>query len=198
MRFLPIIGVLASTALAQVPSSDLANMREDMRLLNQRVGELSLRVEQLERENASLQKKADTGNVAYASMAQLNEAVAELTRSYKAAIASSKTETLQHVAAQMERLGNQTNAAIDSLARATGRSSSTVASSSGPSASAPISGFSEIYPKEGISYTVVKGDTLAKIVQKTGGKREDIINANKLVDPSKIQVGQTLFIPIAK
>ena len=50
----------------------------------------------------------------------------------------------------------------------------------------------------GIVYTVQKGDTLAIIAKKTGAKQQDIVNANKLTDPSRITVGQQLFIPGAK
>lgn len=48
------------------------------------------------------------------------------------------------------------------------------------------------------TYTVQKGDTLARIAKKTGGRVQDIINANKITDPALIQVGQTLFIPQSK
>jgi LysM repeat protein len=58
--------------------------------------------------------------------------------------------------------------------------------------------FTEDYPKEGVSYTVQKGDNLALIAKKTGAKQQDIINANKISDPSRIAVGQTLFIPGGK
>ncbi|MFA5264605.1 MAG: LysM peptidoglycan-binding domain-containing protein [Opitutaceae bacterium] len=196
MRFWFFTALILSAAVAQVPgtSADLANMREDVRLLSQRVGELTLRVEQLERDNSALQRKADTGAQAYATVAQLNEAVAEMNRLLKAAIASSKEETLQHVAAQMEKLASQTNEAIESLAR---RQSARVAAPS-QSGVVAIGGFSDNFPKEGIKYVVQKGDTLAKIAQKTGAKTDDIINANKISDPSKIQVGQVLFIPGAK
>jgi LysM repeat protein len=39
---------------------------------------------------------------------------------------------------------------------------------------------------------------LALIAKKTGASARDITNANKIVDPSRIQVGQTLFIPGGK
>jgi LysM repeat protein len=58
--------------------------------------------------------------------------------------------------------------------------------------------FSDDYSKEGVSYTVQKGDTLALIAKKTGAKQQDIINANKIADPARIAVGQTLFIPGGK
>ena len=43
-----------------------------------------------------------------------------------------------------------------------------------------------------------KGDSLGVIARKTGGKAQDIIDANKIMDPSRIQVGQVLFIPGGK
>lgn len=176
---------LASAALAQTPSPqvELANLREDVRGLVQRVGDLTLRLEQLERDNAELRSKAGATEKNSATLAQLNAAVADLNREFKSAVASAKTETLQQVGAQLEKLANQTNAAIDSLAKA-------------QATRAPVqAAFTENYPKEGVSYTVQKGDTLAVIAKKTNAKQQDIINANKLTDPSRLTVGQTLFIP---
>ena len=57
---------------------------------------------------------------------------------------------------------------------------------------------SEDFPKEGINYTVQNGDSLAVIAKKNNAKQQDIINANKISDPSKIRAGQTLFIPQGK
>ena len=96
-----------------------------------------------------------------------------------------KSEALAQVAVQMEKLANQTNAALESLAKAQA------------SRSAPPAAFPETYSKEGVSYSVQKGDTLALIAKKTGAKPQDIVNANKLSDPSRLVVGQNLFIPTA-
>lgn len=180
-----LAGAFAVTAAAQTasPQLELANLREDVRGLTQRVGELSLRMEQLERENTELRAKTNVREKSYATLAQLNDAVADLNREIKSAATGAKNEALQQVAAQMEKLANQTNAALDSLAKT--------------QATRPAvqTTFSENYPKEGVSYTVQKGDTLALIAKKTGARQQDIINANKLSDPSRIVVGQTLFIP---
>ncbi len=173
--------VLAPAAPAQNLQYEVAGLREDIRGLVQRVGELNLRVEQLERENAELRRGAASKD--FATITQLNEAVADLNRTISAATASSKSETLQQVAAQMERLAKQTNAAIDSLAK-------------GMATRPAVNNiFTEDYPKEGLSYTVQKGDTLSSIATKHSAKVQDIINANKITDPRSIQVGQTLFIP---
>lgn len=165
---------------------DFANLREDVRGLTQRVGDLTLKLEQLERENAELRERARAANRAYVTLAQLNDAVADVNRNLRSAVGAAQSETLEKVGAQMEKLAKQTNTAIDSLAKA--------------QATRPAvqSGFAENFSKEGISYTVQKGDTLAVIAKKTGAKQPDIINANKISDPSRITVGQTLFIPGGK
>src|SRR5258708_1125876 len=71
---------LATAALAQNPPSQIefANLREDVRGLTQRVGELSLRLEQLERENVELKLRAGSLNQSYVTVSQLRDAMAEL------------------------------------------------------------------------------------------------------------------------
>ena len=177
---------LGATAFAQSPQIEFANLREDVRGLTQRVAELTLKLEQLERENSELRQRASTADRSYATMAQVNEAVGEVRASIRSAVGAAKSETLQQVAAQMEKLGKQTNAALADLAK--NQATRTVVQTN----------FTEEYSKEGVSYTVQKGDSLAVIAKKTGAKQQDIINANKLSDPSRITVGQTLFIPGGK
>jgi Membrane proteins related to metalloendopeptidases len=172
-----------SGQVAQSPAVMLANMRQEVDLLTQRIGELSLRVEQLERQNAELAKAAAGAQRNLATISQLNTAIADLTRDIKAASAQTKSEVLAVVATQMENLAKQTNAALDAVAK--NRAAAQVV-------------FSDNFPKEGVTYTVQAGDTLSRIAQKTGARLNDIINANKIVDPTKVQVGQVLFIPGGK
>jgi LysM repeat protein len=180
---------LTASAFAQSSSAqvELANMREDIRGLVQRIGDLSLRVEQLERESSDLRRKASEGSRATATVAQLNEAVADLNRSIKSAVGSSQNETLQIVSAQLEKLGKQTNAALESLSKS---------QSVRPIATTPATGDDRV--KESGTYTVQKGDSLASIAKKTGARQQDIVAANKISDPSLIKVGQTLIIPGSK
>ena len=183
-----LVGALTAAPLAaQSGNVDLANLRQDVALLVQRVGDLALRVETLERENAALRKQVAASGSSAATVAQLNDAVADLNKTIRAATAESQRETLQKVAVQMEALARQTNAAVESVARSSNARSTVTAPT-----------FNENYPKEGITYTVERGDTLSSIAQKLGANLRDIINANKITDPTKIQVGQTLFIPGAK
>jgi LysM repeat protein len=183
-----LVAIPAPALLAQSAAVEFANMREDVRLLTQRLGELQLRVEQLERENGDLKAKSAGAAQSYATIAQLNEAIADLNRAIKAGNAATKAETLQQVSVQMEKLAERTNAALASIAKGGGPR--------GPAA-APAT-FSDDFPKEGVPHVVQTGDSLSSIARKYGAKTQDIINANKISDASKIQVGQTLFIPGGK
>jgi LysM repeat protein len=195
---------LASAALAApfgatraAAQAEIADMHEDIRGLSQRVGDLSLRVEQLEHENAELKAKVRglEGGRDVVTTAQLNGAVADLNASVKSAVESSRTEILEQVARQMEVLAKQTNAALDSLARP---GTPAVQARPVPQAEPAKPAFGSSYPKEGVSYTVAKGDTVGLIAKKTGARAQDIIDANRLADPSRIQAGQVLFIPGGK
>lgn len=171
-------------------------MREDVHGLTQRVNELSLRVEQLEHENAELKASVGTLNKGsdYATTAQLNTAISDLNAAIKTSVAASRAEILEHVATQMEVLAKQTNAALDSMAKSTEPASPRALASAGSPGAAKAT-FGDSFPKTGIKYTVLKGDTVALIAKKTGAKIQDIIDANRLADPSRIQVGQVLIVP---
>jgi LysM repeat protein len=171
-----------TTHAQQSMGAELANLREDVRLLTQKVGSLSLKVEELERENSALRAQTANSAQAYATVQQLNEAVVSLDRAIKAGDAA----TAASAASQIKKLGDATNAALDSLAKGAAQRAAVQTT------------FSDNFPAEGISYTVQKGDTLSTISRKTGAKLSDIINANKIADPTKVRVGDTLFIPGGK
>jgi len=177
--------LIAAVACAQPPPTtvDFANLQEDVRGLSQKVNELTLQVEQLQPRAGAASASPDAAS--YATQIQLNAAVAELNRAIQAAAAAAEADTLTQVGAQIQELTKQVNAALAAAGRKTV-----------PPASEPA--FSTDYPKTGESYTVQKGDTIAVIAKKTGAKRQDIINANKIADPSRIQAGQILFIPESK
>jgi LysM repeat protein len=174
-------------ARSQVTPVDWANIQEDVRGLSQRVGELTLRVEVLEHDNAKLRAELKTQPVDEVTVAQLNTAVADLNTAIHSAVATSKTEILEQVGNQMEKLARQTNAALDSLAKVQG-------SQSAAAVAPPDAGYLKGQP----TYTVQKGDSIDQIARKTGAKSQDIIAANKIADPSKIMVGQILVIPGGK
>ena len=187
-RYGGLLAMLAGSAWAQTGTEnnlrvELANLRQDVMLLTQRVGELTMSVEQLNRDNSSLQAKTSQN---YVTLEQLNRSVADINRAMQVGLAEQKREVLAQVGGQMERLAKQTQAAIDALAK------------NQATRPAVQTTFTEDFPKEGVNYTVQSGDTLSGIAKKTGAKLQDIRNANKIVDDAKIRVGQTLFIPQGK
>jgi len=187
LRYAGLSAVLTSAVWAQTAFDntrvEVASLRQDVLMLTQRLGELTMTVEQLTRDNTSLQAKA---NQSLVTLEQLNRAIADVNRTWQNALAEQKRETLSHVSAQMEQLAKQTQAAIDALAK------------NQATRPAVQTTFTEEFPKEGVNYTVQAGDTLSGIAKKTGAKLQDIRNANKIADDTKIRVGQTLFVPQGK
>jgi len=199
-----LAAALALPARAQISAVDWANLQEDVRGQNQRLGELSLRIELLEHENAKLRAQARTQPVDAVTVAQLNTAVADLNTAIHSAIATSKTEILEQVGTQMEKLARQTNAALDSLAKAEGANPAPRSPGPARAAIAPVATPAADTPADSprskgqASYTVQKGDSIDQIARKTGARAQDIIAANNLTDPSRIRIGQTLVIPGGK
>src|SRR5665213_857442 len=155
---LPVV-LLAASASAQAPPSaiDMANLQEDVRGLTQRVNELSLRVEQLEHQNNEARPSGEAASQGYATLVQLNAAVAELNHSIATAAAASKSDTLDALAAQMQKLVRQVNA--------------TLAKNSSAAGPADVAAVADV-PKTGISYVVQKGDTVELIAKKAGAKAQ--------------------------
>ena len=103
---------LQLSAQANSPTFELASLREDVRMLSQRVNELSLRVEQLERDNNELRSKAGG---TYVTIAQLDEAIADIQKTLQAAMQDQRRETLQQVSGQLGKLADETQAAISAV-----------------------------------------------------------------------------------
>jgi LysM repeat protein len=186
-----------SPALAQPTAADFVALTEQVRDLSDQTGKLMLRIEGLERDNTRLRdqntaltRRLDEAGRATVTPAQLNAAIADL----RTLVQSGDQATRDQVNAQIKKLADQTNAALDAIAKGSApRPADTPITST---VTPPV--FSDNFPKDGIAYTVQSGDSLAKIAQKTGAKQADIINANKLTNPSKLQAGQKLFIPGGK
>ncbi|RKX35456.1 MAG: peptidoglycan-binding protein [Verrucomicrobia bacterium] len=167
------------------PQYQIANIEEDIRVLDERTRSLSLQIEQVTRENSELREKVDRVDELTASIvtvAELNRAVAEATRGYQ----SGDREMLLKVTKQVEQLAKQTQAAIDSLAEGVANR---------PLPRKPKVNFPSDYPPNGIMHTVQSGDTLSSIASRFDSNVGWIQNANKISEPRDLQVGQTLFIP---
>ncbi len=185
MRSLIVLLILGLIPAWGQSNVEFANLREDVRLLSQRVGELMLRVEQLERENGELRQQADGAARELVTVAQMNEMLADINRSVKAMVAAAKVESTELINRRIEQLAQQTDQAIAAVNRA-----------QGTRITAPPRTVDAT--TKGISYTVQKGDTLSLIARKTGSRLQDILAANNLSEASTIIPGQVLFIPGGK
>jgi LysM repeat protein len=173
-----VVAVAPLHAGAQDISAIIAGLREDIRILDERTRSLTAEIEQLKRENRGLREQAASGQ--YVTLAQFNSSLAELERALRAG----DRELALQLTQQMERMAKQTQAAIDTVAKAAGSRAPTQTIQ-----------FTSDFPATGTTYVVQPGDTLSSIAQRFGSAVRDIQNANKIADATKLQVGQTLFIP---
>lgn len=160
----------------------MAGLREDVRIMTQRVGELMLRIEQLERENQALRRSTD-GLDSFATVADLNSAVADLSQ----AIDSGDKKTQANALGAIQELAKQTNKSVASVAQGI-NAARTVTTPT----------FDNNFEKTGVTYTMQAGDTVSSVASRFDSTVKDIINANKIANPRTVQVGQTLFIPGGK
>lgn len=181
LRPLPFVAVVFAMAVPALRAQDysimLAGLREDIRILDERTRSLTVEIEQLKRENNALRSQ---GDVNYVTMAQMTAALADLERALRAG----DKELAIQLTQQMERLAKQTNTALDALAKGSARNTAPAVQFTPLPANTP-----------GTTYEVQSGDTLASIASRFNSSVKDIQNANKIADPTKLQVGQTLFIP---
>lgn len=170
----------------------VANLNQDVNQLSQQVRALRLEIEQMHRENQQLRSQmaaATSNQQTEVQISSLSSAIDALRREYQAADAAQKEQILAEMTRQMSAFAKETQGAINTVAEAVG---------SQPQVTTPVH-FSSDYPKTGITYTVRSGDTLSKIAREQGSNIKHIQNANKIVNPARdLQVGQTIFIPIAQ
>lgn len=191
-----VAGISLQNSLAAAQSDSLrvtvANLNQDVSLLAQQVKTLRLEIEEMRRENDRLRSQVASDRADRDTEAQidsLSSAIETLRREYRDADATQKQEIIAEVTRQVEALAEETEQAINVVADAVGAQ---------PQVNTPVH-FSEDYPETGITYTVRSGDTLSKIARKHGSTIKHIQNANKIVNPARdLQVGQTIFIPIAQ
>lgn len=176
----------AAACATQAQSAALADMQQDFALIKREVGQLRLEVEQLRLENerlsAALKKSLSSG----ASAEGMNAMATTLRSEMAAKDESAKREVLAQVRREMESMASQVNSNLGKLASAVG---------SRPQ-QASVPSFSNNYPQNGVTHTVVSGDTLSGIARKYGSRVKWIQDANRIADPSRgLMVGQTIFVP---
>ncbi len=188
--------------------AQIAALREDIRGLSAMVREQNLVIEEIQRRHraseermreyeAALRDLRESRNQAsgnFATMNQVNRALEELNENVGRASRDQRREIIDQVSRQIDELARETQRAMDTLARNVSSRSSAPAVAPEPESTSRPS-FSDDYPSEGVSYTVQSGDTLSAIASRFDSRISDIRNANRIEDPNRLQVGQTLFIP---
>ena len=176
-------GALAGSLNAQ--NTALIDLRQDVNLLRREVGELRLEVEQLRAENEALKKSVEKLRSSSVASESVRSQVSSVKASVSAQNEALKREIIASVKKDIDALANQTNAAIQKLAKAYG---------SMPQA-APKANFGTDYPKTGITYTVKSGDSVSKIAKANNSKIKWILDANQIADARDLRVGAEIFIP---
>ena len=178
----------AFTCLSQVDSKILlANLKQDIELVNREVTGLRSEVEMLRRENAQLRVSVDQ-----ASREKNNERedriVLELQNRLQALeLAFNQSErargsTQEELNQKFQQIIEQMNRGFDQVSKSTNPTPQTQT-------------FSNDYPKNGFVHVVEKGETVSSIAQKYKSKVSWIIDANQISDPTKVFVGRELFVP---
>jgi LysM repeat protein len=191
-----LLGTLSVYSPVSAQSDNLrvsvANLSQDVNILAQQLKNIILEIAAVRRENAHLRTQvaaASSNQNAQSQINNLSTAIDTLRREYRQADEAQKTQIIAEVSRQIDALGKETQAALNTVAQALG---------STPHVATPVR-FSEDYPKNGITYTVRGGDTLSGIAREHGSSVKDIQNANKIANPAKdLRVGETIFIPISQ
>lgn len=187
MAFLCLVSISWASSLIGNPNVQLANLKQDMELVSRELAGLRTEVELLRRENAQLRvsveqltrRQNSTANDGGTSQdARLQSLESRATRSEKERVALQ-----QNLDKKIKELIAEMNKVISQVNKPSGGSSS------------PVPSFSADYPQKGFVHKVEKGETVSSIAQKHKSKVKWIIDANQIVDPTKVFVGKELFVP---
>ncbi len=166
----------------------LADLEQDVAYLKTVVAQLSLEIEQLARQNTELERIIESQAEllqSFLTNEHFTQTVSALRDEMKSTGEARNRQVISEVSKQLERLANQTDEALKALAKSIDVQPEIV----------KLSTFSDNYPRDGIVYKVLSGDTLSEIAQKFDSTVRDIQDANHIDDPTKLKVGRTLFIP---
>ena len=134
----------------------MANLSQDVNLLEQSLKTMRLEIEELRRENARIRAQvaaASSKSATSAQISSLSVAIETLRRDYGLADTQHKQQILAELNRQISVLAKETQSAINSIAKA---------AYIPPQVPTPPH-FSDDFPKTGKTYVVRSGDTLSKI-----------------------------------
>jgi LysM repeat protein len=167
----------------------MANLKQDLELINREVTGLRSEVELLRRENAQLRvafeqvSRSPQSNQETGLVLELQNRIQALELSLKQS--ERARESMQDgVNQKFQQMIEQMNLGFEQVTNQNKQKS----------ISQPPS-FSTDYPKNGFVHKVEKGETVSSIAQKYQSKVSWIIDANQIADPTKVFVGRELFVP---
>ena len=194
IRLLIVLGLLAlcSSLTAQESSlrSQIASLSQRFDDLERRHSLLTLEIDNLKAENARLR--------AIVSAASSTEQQTRMDAAITSAMDVQWKRTQSYVQEQFDKLLTLITRRLDATVEGISRTSQIHASQpSSNVATTPVATvFSNDFPKEGVRYKVMPGDTLSSIAQKHGTHIRHIQNANRIANPNDLKAGTEIFVPI--
>ena len=185
--------VIAWTFTIPLPNAfgnvQVANLKQDLELISRELAGLRSEVELLRRENAQLrvvvdsvsQKSKSEQGVSSSQMVQIDGRISSLEKRVQSnAVSQGKIQTSFNQ--QIQELIKQMNNGFEKISKSS-------------ASQVPAQTFSTDYPQKGFVHKVEKGETVSSIAKKYESKIKWIIDANQIVDPTKVYVGKELFVP---
>ena len=181
--------VLSPFGFGQNERIMMANLKQDLELINREVTGLRSEVELLRRENAQLRvaleqvSRSPKTNQQTGLVLELQNRIQALELSLKQS--ERARESMQDgVNQKFQQMIEQMNLGFEQVTNQNKQKSIPQPAS-----------FSTDYPKNGFVHKVEKGETVSSIAQKYQSKVSWIIDANQIADPTKVFVGRELFVP---
>lgn len=194
IRLLIVLGLLAlcSSLPAQESSlrSQIASLSQRFDDLERRHSLLTLEIDNLKAENARLR--------AIVSAASSTEQQTRMDAAITSAMDVQWKRTQSYVQEQFDKLLTLITRRLDATVEGISRTSQIQASQPPSNAATTTTAtmFSNDFPKEGVRYKVMPGDTLSSIAQKHGTTIRHIQNANRIANPNDLKAGTEIFVPI--
>ena len=167
----------------------MANLKQDLELINREVTGLRSEVELLRRENAQLRVALEQVSRSPQSN-QETGLVLEL---------QNRMQVLELAVKQSERaresMQDGVNQKFKQMIEQMNLGFEQVTNQNKQKSVPPPPSFSTDYPKNRFVHKVEKGETVSSIAQKYQSKVSWIIDANQIADPTKVFVGRELFVP---
>ena len=167
----------------------LANLKQDMELVQRELAGLRSEVEMLRRENARMRISLEHANRDAKSNSGTSQNVVAALETRLESVDKRLLASEQNY----QFLQSNTDRKIKELINEMNKQFEKLASNSNTSGTSTT--FSNDYPSNGFVHKVEKGETVSSISKKYQSKVDWIINANQIVDPKKVFVGKELFVP---